>query len=151
MAEIQDTRLFQLESKTEKIENKISDIYLTLNSIAETLKELKNMQLNQIKTESEIKNLKNEINILKKDIEGSFNDLDKIKEKGTDVCHTHQIELKEINSIYKSQYEFIKQSINELKEIYKEIEQKIKERDKLFLGLIFTIIAQVVWGVIKTI
>jgi len=52
--ETQDARLLKLESKTENIETKVSEIYLTLKNISETLKELKDIQLNQVRLEGEI-------------------------------------------------------------------------------------------------
>lgn len=147
--ETQDARLLKLESKTENIETKISEIYITLKDISETLKELKDIQLNQVRLEGEILDIRNQLNGLQKDIDISFKEIHKVKEKGTDVCSLHQSDIKEIRSIYQGQCELIKQSMHELKNMTSKLEQSIKERDKLFIGLVITIVAQVIWGVIK--
>ena len=140
--EAQMNRLLKLEQKTEFIENKIADISDTLKEISTTLKELRTLQFDTVK-------IKEEIGTVKRDVDCAFSEIRKIKEKGTDVCQLHLSDIREMKGIYSGQCDIVKQSIQEIRKMTEKLEQNIKERDKLFIGLVFAVIAQIAWAVIK--
>ena len=150
-----ERRITKVETKLNTIDNKFDEIGKTLQAISETLKEIKDVQIKQSKLESDLEHSKLNSALLKKDIDDIYAEIETIRKNGVNLCASHQSNFSELRLLYENYNKLmdahLKQmsdKINEINNYIEKIQEQTKKefdkRDKIMVGVIMLIIAELV-------
>ena len=153
-------RITKIEMKLDTIDNKFDEIGKTLQTIVETLKEIKDVQIKQIKLESDLEHSKLNNTLLRKDIDDIYTEIETIRKNGLNLCTLHQSNFSELRMLYENYNKLIEthlQQITEKVNCVKNFVEKAQEhnkkefdkRDKIMIGVIMLIIAELVAKVFR--